>query len=551
MENIVNEQHVVYNLNQLSKVVKAFFSSKSSPLDCQVSFFKKMKKDRILIHLSTKANRCFISFDTLYTKAAYIKSTRKEVGPCVLDEIALFPIDRLTFLSDTLIKITDITATRLFSKEVISLIAPNILFPITNNFINVIGDAYNLRDLSISAQLTNLSMLPLFNLIIKAANPKLTSATLRIFTNEINASSFDTNLLKKACRPSDQALARLTNLKVEIVLNSLQASNIDIAILPFMLVGNFLPDNFTFIFSYLLKTTETSSFNVTTYTYSKRFFTLLQTFKRLFSAHLAYDRLSIFNRLFAASTNDQFTEVDKKLMLSVPESVDFAKFIYNLYTDYFSVVKRGIQYTEIYRLIREQTEKLTLIRTDLFDLNSFSKILKKISNNVYWENNGKLFSFGGPVQPVGQAFPVPLNCLISVDERFSEIKIATFEVQTILPLMFSAGCRWKEDFIIVGGLTENDLMPNVVSTPVYKINEDDLTAQRFIVSGGNWPGVLFRHKAVIFGDELIVDEGFTMNGYKGGLSGSQNAKLVKNEKSWVFLLREAKWKVNKEVGFKI
>jgi hypothetical protein len=206
-------------------------------------------------------------------------------------------------------------------------------------------------------------------------------------------------------------------------------------------------------------------------------------------------------------------------MIQDSNTMDSKKFLFNLINDYESLLKRKVKYEEIYNLITVKTDKdepnVTNIKLKNFDLNSFSKILNKIDSNFTQVlQDGTYISIGGKFKKIVNKLEYlkALNTIIISNRNFSELKIVTFNDRCFMAHFSSAAqILDEENLLVVGGMSQQELIPNYAETPIYRVNYKNFAVKRILPSKENIfvPGIIFNHQINISGSIVEVYGGFS------------------------------------------
>jgi hypothetical protein len=327
-------------------------------------------------------------------------------------------------------------------------------------------------------------------------------------------------------------------------------------------------------------------FKFTKIIYNKRFYSILNSLKNVFHSNkknvidtrlLNYEKnnkilkniINLINlEIFEIKTHHLQIKISTTSTHKSP-LLNPTKFLFNLIQDYESVLVRKIKYEDIYHMITTKPKVSNnfndndspyiknIIKLKNYDLNSISKILSKIDgNNLLLLNDGRKFSIGGKFKTIisNTEYLLAINTIIEINKSFSRIKIFTYSDNYFLSHFHAAAEVYDENNIyVVGGMSTQELLPNFVYTPIYKIDTRDYKIERIVPNGGKSSGVIFNHKLKIYHDNsklnyLEISDGFIIENYTGGINiinsdVKAEAKVEKNTKFSIFDLNTKKWEI--------
>jgi hypothetical protein len=595
-------EFLISNLRQLSITLKNLAKDNKkndSKFSLEIFCFKKITKLQCIIIIYINESPYKIVYEYLGASKDSLKKLKKELIGNFMEEVIenFEPLESLIFHSDNRNNAGLYTMKYLIKNYKIlkHLNLENIFFPmdekikIDSNLINneSILHYSNLKSLD------NLQVLSL-NFIQSSQNENFMDKFYTVLNScftiktlkKINFKFFSDTWEINFPQISEKSIIKLKSvfpifqfdeIKISFVNTNLLSKNSfkqsDLLAISIFFFENLIPEflelNFVDILSNKNSEIEEKLkiFRYSKLIYSKKFFCILNSFRN-FLIEKKYSKVlnisnfskiqNSLNKFLYLKPEEIFEIKTNHLQIMIPEiqTVNSKKFLFNLINDYESILKRKIKYEEIYNLITVKTEndepKLTNIKLKQFDLNTFSKILNKIdANSTLVLQDGTFISIGGKFKKITNQgeYLKAINTIIIANRNFSELKIITFN-DRILMSHFSSAAQIidEENLLLVGGMSQQELIPNFVDTPIYKLNFKNFNVKRILPSKENKliPGLIFNHQINITGKLMEVYGGMVVKNYKGGLNILEDhiietPKIEVNNNIFVFDLEKLLW----------
>ena len=368
----------------------------------------------------------------------------------------------------------------------------------------------------------------------------------------------------------------------------------------FYLFYKYLPEFIHIKFSEIVERDNQHMYSYLSYKLSYKFFCLTNALKNIISSRTKVNkgnlcvnlRPNFFALLFGfLSDNDKlnslvFEKNFQSLQMKIPTKkkddnnpINSMRVVYNLTQDYESVMIRKIKYEKIFQLMSTKPENnansdslLNKIKLKNFDLNSFTKIVSKLSGyQMVFLPDGRTFIIGGSLKSTdneGKPIITPLNSILVIDYKISAIDIYTFNDNYFLSHFNAASLLLSpNEILIVGGISNSTLLLNFKTSPVYVIsvsvnsndNVNDISIKRIwhdndLMKQQCFPGVIFMHKIEMKNiTTIVVKDGFCIENYNDGISilpentskdlkkEEPKAKPVRNTHIYEFDLEKRLW----------